>query len=64
MILKDLLERSDYSCVQGDENAEISSLVYDSRKIEKDSVFVCISGYILPVYSVHSQALRSGARHG
>ena len=44
MNLKDLLERSDYRCVQGDVDTEISSLVYDSRKIEEGSVFVCISG--------------------
>ena len=40
MNLKDLLERSDYRCVQGDVDTEISSLVYDSRKIEEGSVFV------------------------
>ena len=44
MILKELLERSEYTLVQGSEDVEISTLVYDSRKIEKGSVFVCISG--------------------
>lgn len=61
MILKDLLERSDYSCVQGDENAEISSLVYDSRKIEKDSVFVCISGAAFDGHEFIGQAAEKGA---
>ena len=40
MILKELLERSEYTLVQGSEDVEISTLVYDSRKIEKGSVFV------------------------
>ena len=35
MILKELLERSEYTLVQGSEDVEISTLVYDSRKIEK-----------------------------
>ena len=46
MILKELLERSEYTLVQGSEDVEISTLVYDSRKIEKGSVFVCISGAV------------------
>ena len=32
-ILKELLERSEYTLVQGSEDVEISTLVYDSRKI-------------------------------
>ena len=30
MILKELLERSEYTLVQGSEDVEISTLVYDS----------------------------------
>ena len=52
MILKELLERSEYTLVQGSEDVEISTLVYDSRKIEKGSVFVCISGAALMVINL------------
>ncbi len=61
MILKDLLERSDYQCMQGKVDAEISSLVYDSRKIEKDSVFVCISGAAFDGHEFAGQAAEKGA---
>ncbi len=44
MKLIDLLDRLDYSLVSGDINCDITSLVYDSRKVEAGSVFVCISG--------------------
>ena len=44
MKLSKLLERSEYTLVQGTEDTEISTLVYDSRKVEENSVFVCISG--------------------
>lgn len=42
MILKELLERSEYTLVQGSEDVEISTLVYDSRKIEK-AVYLYVS---------------------
>ena len=39
MKLSKLLERSEYTLVQGTEDTEISTLVYDSRKVEENSVF-------------------------
>ena len=42
MKLSKLLEKIEYSIVAGDVDVEISTLVYDSRKVEKGSVFVCI----------------------
>ena len=61
MILKDLLERLEYSCVQGDVDTAISNLVYDSRKIEKDSVFVCICGAAFDGHEFAAQAAGQGA---
>ena len=46
MKLSQLLERMEYEIVQGSADTEISTLVYDSRKVEKDSAFVCISGSV------------------
>ena len=57
MILKELLERSEYTLVQGSEDVEISTLVYDSRKIEKGSVFVCISGAAFDGHKFVAQAV-------
>ena len=61
MILKELLERSEYTLVQGSEDVEISTLVYDSRKIEKGSVFVCISGAAFDGHKFAAQAAELGA---
>ena len=44
MLLSKLLEKTDYEILKGDVNKEITTLVYDSRKVEPGSVFVCISG--------------------
>ena len=38
--LTELLTGLEYELKYGDENGEISSLVYDSRKVEKGSVFI------------------------
>ena len=44
MKLKDILEGLEYSCIYNDENVDFSTLVNDSRKIEKGCVFICIEG--------------------
>ena len=36
MRLIDLLERMEYRVLQGDTDKEVSTLVYDSRKVEKE----------------------------
>ena len=46
MILADLLKKMDYEIISGSEDVEISTLVYDSRKVEKDSVFICVTGAV------------------
>ena len=43
MKLSKLLEKLEYTVLAGNTDIEISTLVYDSRKVQKDSVFVCIS---------------------
>lgn len=61
MKLSELIRDMDYTCVQGSTDREISTLVYDSRKIEKDSVFVCISGAVSDGHRYVSQAVEKGA---
>ena len=46
MRLSQLLLDMDYTVLQGEQDREISTLVYDSRKVEQDSVIVCISGAV------------------
>ena len=40
--VRNLLEKLDYKLLQGNLDQEISSLVYDSRKVTPDSLFLCI----------------------
>ncbi len=44
MKLRELLTGLDYSLVSGDIETEICDLVYDSRKVKKNTVFFCIPG--------------------
>lgn len=60
MILKTLLKRLDYTCVQGDENVEISSLIYDSRKAEQDALFVCIKGTAVDGHTFVEEVVQRG----
>lgn len=45
MNLKQLLEGISYEVQQGTAEVEISDFQYDSRKVEKDGLFVCITGF-------------------
>ena len=61
MILADLLKKMDYEIISGSENVEISTLVYDSRKVEKGSVFVCISGAVRDAHEFIPLVVKQGA---
>ncbi|MCD8365535.1 MAG: UDP-N-acetylmuramoyl-L-alanyl-D-glutamate--2,6-diaminopimelate ligase [Clostridiales bacterium] len=61
MKLRDLICKLDYKCVQGSADREITSLVYDSRKIEEGSVFVCITGAVSDGHKYAAQAAEQGA---
>ncbi|HAG70195.1 MAG TPA: UDP-N-acetylmuramoyl-L-alanyl-D-glutamate--2,6-diaminopimelate ligase [Lachnospiraceae bacterium] len=61
MRLKDLLEELEYECVGGEPDREVGRLVYDSRKLEKDCVFVCISGANFDGHSKAYEACKKGA---
>ena len=47
--------------VYGDTNIEISAVVYDSRKVVPDSLFVCIKGYSFDGHSYIEKAIEEGA---
>lgn len=61
MKLSELLSGFSYECVQGETDREISTVVYDSRKIEKDCVFICIAGANFDGHSAAGQAMEAGA---
>lgn len=42
--LTDLLENLKYTCIRGSKDTVVTEVVYDSRKITKDCLFICIEG--------------------
>ena len=61
MRLERLLEKMEYYLVAGSLDTEISTLVYDSRKVVKDSVFVCISGSVRDAHNFIPEVIKKGA---
>lgn len=59
--LRQLLERLEYECIQGDINKTITELVYDSRKVTKDSLFVCIKGATVDGHTFAAEVAEKGA---
>lgn len=59
--LTSLLERLDYEVVQGSAAIEITDLVYDSRKITKGCLFVCIKGTVVDGHTFVAEAAEKGA---
>lgn len=61
MQLSSLLSRIEYSCTQGDSSTQISNIVYDSRKIIPESLFVCIKGILSDGHQFAKDACKKGA---
>ena len=61
MILRELLENVEVLLINGDDSAEITDVVYDSRKVTKGSLFVCMRGFESDGHQYALQALEKGA---
>ena len=61
MKLSSLLEKTKYEILKGDVDTEITDLVYDSRKITKGCVFVCIKGAAFDGHDAAKEAAEKGA---
>ena len=61
MKLKKLLERLEYTVVQGTDDIDITELVNDSRKVCAGSVFVCISGAVVDGHDFVADVVEKGA---
>lgn len=59
--LKQLLERLEYECLQGNLEKKITELIYDSRKAAQDCLFVCIKGTNTDGHTFASEVVRKGA---
>ena len=58
--LRDLLEKLEYQCIQGTLDKEITAVIYDSRKAEKDALFVCIKGAVSDGHSYGAEVAEKG----
>ncbi len=61
MKLSKLLSSLDYQCVQGCTDIDIESVVYDSRKVTNNSVFICVKGAISDGHKFAQKACEMGA---
>lgn len=60
--LATLVEQLSFEVLRGEVDGEISSLVYDSRKVEDGCLFVCMKGAAFDSHSVISDVIARGAR--
>ena len=56
-----LLERLDYTVVQGNTQIEITEVIYDSRKVSPGCLFVCIKGAAVDGHTFAAEAAKKGA---
>lgn len=61
MKLKDLLNGVKYSIINGNSDININKVVYDSRKIEANDVFFCITGFKVDGHDFALSAVKNGA---
>lgn len=61
MKLMNLVEKMEYTHVQGDLQLDITNLVYDSRKVIEGSIFVCISGAVSDAHDFIPEVVEKGA---
>ncbi len=61
MKLDKLLHNITYTCLQGSTDKEISSVIYDSRKVTSGSLFICIKGAVSDGHRFASMAVEKGA---
>ena len=59
--LKEILQKIQYTLVQGNADIEITEVVYDSRKITKGCLFICIEGANFDGHTFAAEAAEKGA---
>ena len=62
MKLSLLLERITYEICQGSTEQEVSSVVFDSRKVSEESLFICIRGAVVDGHSFVDDVVKKGAK--
>ncbi|MDD3368082.1 MAG: UDP-N-acetylmuramoyl-L-alanyl-D-glutamate--2,6-diaminopimelate ligase [Lachnospiraceae bacterium] len=60
-VLKDYLENLSYSCIRGTDTIQVGEVVFDSRKVTKDCVFICIEGANFDGHDAAAEVVQKGA---
>lgn len=61
MRLENLLKNIDYKIVKGSLDTDVKAVCYDSRKVEKGDLFVCITGFQTDGHKYAKSAIEKGA---
>lgn len=61
MKLSQICQELEYECLQGGMEAVVRDIVYDSRKIARDTVFVCMVGAVTDGHAYIPDAVEKGA---
>lgn len=62
MRLEQLLERLEYTCLQGSTDLEITKVEADSRKAEEGSLFICIRGAVADGHTFVPSVVKQGTK--
>lgn len=62
MKLTSLLERLEYTCCQGSTDVDVTTVTYDSRKVEEGSLFICIRGAVVDGHKFAADVAAKGAK--
>ena len=62
MKLSEILKGIEEISVRGDEEIDVTNIAYDSRKVEKDGMFVAIVGFKTDGHNYIETAIQSGAK--
>lgn len=61
MKLADLLKKLKCTCVKGTADVDITTVAYDSRRVERGSLFICIKGAVTDGHRFAEAAVNKGA---
>ena len=61
MKLAYLLKKLKYTCVKGTADVDITTVAYDSRRVERGSLFICIKGAVADGHRFAQAAVNKGA---
>lgn len=61
MKLSQICKELEYECLQGSMDTEVRDIIYDSRKIAKETMFVCMVGAVTDGHKYIPDAIEKGA---